>query len=83
MKAYVSPKDLLLHIKRLEAAVRLFSDRPLSRAEAASQLGITVRTLDRKMREGLINYTTSTDGIRFIFQSEVNRYAMGAERNDN
>ena len=77
MKSYVSPKDLLLHIKRLESAVRLFSDRPLSRAEAATQLGITIRTLDRKIKDGLIKATVTEDGVRYIFQSELNRYAKG------
>lgn len=77
MKSYVSPKDLLLHIKRLEAAVRLFADRPLSRAEAATQLGITIRTLDRKIKDGLIRATVTEDGVRYIFQSELNRYAKG------
>ena len=77
MKSYVSPKDLLAHIKRLEAAVRLFADRPLSRAEAASQLGITIRTLDRKIKDGLIRATVTEDGVRYIMQSELNRYAKG------
>ena len=57
--------------------IQFYSDRPVSRKEAANQLGISLRKLDRKIKEGYIAVRIASDGTRFIFQSDLNRYASG------
>ena len=77
MSAYVSPRHLLKELEGLKSMIQFYSDRPVSRKEAANQLGISLRTLDRKIKEGYIAVRIAADGTRFIFQSDLNRYASG------
>ena len=77
MSAYVSPQHLLKELEGLKSMIQFYSDRPVSREEAANQLGISLRTLDRKIKEGYIAVRIAADGTRFIFQSDPNRYASG------
>lgn len=76
MKSYVTPAQIYKKLEDLEETLLKFVDRPLSRKEAAEQLGIHVHTLDRKIREGLIKCTKTADGVRYIPQSEINNYAL-------
>jgi excisionase family DNA binding protein len=77
MATYVSPRHLLEEIRELKKSFSIFTDRPLGKKEAAKQLGCSLRTLDRKIKEGFISFTVAADGSRYIFQSDLNRYAKG------
>lgn len=77
MASYITPRHLLEEFKELKKSFPIFTDRPLGKKEAAKQLGISVRTLNRKIQEGFIPATVARDGNRYIFQSDLNRYAKG------
>lgn len=77
MATYVSPKRLLEEFRELKKSFPIFTDRPLAKKEAAKQLGISLRTLNRKIQEGYIPVSVARDNSLFIFQSDLNRYAKG------